>query len=210
MTEREEEAVTFVIDDDELVRASLADLLRSVSISAQVFASPREFLDCKRPDTAACIVLDVRLPGGSGLEFQRALAKAGIDLPVIFITGHGDIPMSVRAMKTGAVAFLTKPLREQELLDAVYAGIERDRSRRTRNQRLAELRKRLASLTTREREVLPLVVSGRPNKQIAEDLKLSEMTVKVHRSHIMRKMQARSLVDLVRMADQLGVSAEES
>ena len=210
MTEREEEAVTFVIDDDELVSASLADLLRSVSISAQVFASPREFLDCKRPDTAACIVLDVRLPGGSGLEFQRALAKAGIDLPVIFITGHGDIPMSVRAMKTGAVAFLTKPLREQELLDAVYAGIERDRSRRTRNQRLAELRKRLASLTTREREVLPLVVSGRPNKQIAEDLKLSEMTVKVHRSHIMRKMQARSLVDLVRMADQLGVSAEES
>lgn len=210
MTVPEEQTITFVIDDDELVRASVADLLRSVGMSVKVFASTREFLDSKRPDAAACIVLDVRLPGGSGLEFQRTLAESGIDLPVIFISGHGDIPMSVRAMKTGAVAFLTKPLREQELLDAVFVGIERDRTRRTQKQRLAELRKRLTSLTARERQVLPLVISGRPNKQIASDLQLSEMTVKVHRSHIMQKMQARSLVDLVRMADQLGVSAQQS
>ena len=209
MTVREEQAIAFVIDDDELVRASIADLLRSVGIPAQVFASTREFLDCKRPDAAACIVLDVRLPGGSGLELQRKLAESGIDLPVIFISGHGDIPMSVRAMKAGAVAFLTKPLREQELLDAVHVAIERDRARRRQNQRLGELRKRLTSLTARENEILRLIVSGLANKQIAYDLKLSAMTVKVHRSHIMRKMQARSLVDLVRMADQLGVPADQ-
>ena len=209
MTVREEQAIAFVIDDDELVRASIADLLRSVGITAQVFASTREFLDCKRPDAAACIMLDVRLPGGSGLELQRKLAESGIDLPVIFISGHGDIPMSVRAMKAGAVAFLTKPLREQELLDAVHVAIERDRARRRQNQRLGELRKRLTSLTARENEILRLIVSGLANKQIAYDLKLSAMTVKVHRSHIMRKMQARSLVDLVRMADQLGVPADQ-
>ena len=210
MTVREEPAIVFVIDDDELVRASVADLLRSVGVSAQGFASTREFINSKRPDIPSCIVLDVRLRSQSGLEFQRTLVESGIDLPVIFITGHGDVPMSVQAMKAGAIAFLTKPLREQELLDAVYQGLERDRTRRSQNQRLVQLRERLTALTAREREVLALVVDGRSNKQIAYDFNLSEMTVKVHRSHIMRKMQAKSVVDLVRMTDQLGVSVQQS
>jgi FixJ family two-component response regulator len=210
MTVPEEEPVAFVIDDDAMVRESVADLLSSVGVAARTFGSPREFLDSRRPNSPGCIVLDVRLPGPSGLEFQSSLARSGIDLPVIFITGHGDIPMSVRAMKSGAVEFLTKPLREQELLDAVHLGIERDRARRRQARLVAELRERFASLTAREQEVLALVVRGRLGKQIAHELKLSENTVKVHRSQIMRKMSAASLVDLVRMAEQLGVLSVES
>lgn len=200
----------FVVDDDASVRDALEDLLRSVGLVVTSFGSAQEFLASKRPDAPGCIVLDVRLPGASGLEFQRELKKLSIQLPIIFISGHGDIPMSVRAIKSGAIEFLTKPLREQELLDAVQAGIERDRARRREANLVDELRERLNSLTPREQEVLPLVISGRPNKQIAAQLELSEMTVKVHRSQIMRKMRAKSLVDLVRMADQLGVSTRKS
>ena len=206
----QEEAVVFVIDDDASVRDALEDLLRSVGLRAELFGSAQDFIQSKRPDAPACIVLDVRLPGPSGLEFQRALIDSGIRLPVIFISGHGDIPMSVRAMKSGAVEFLTKPLHEQALLDAIQAGIERDRVRREEEGAVAELRNRFESLTPRERQVLTLVVTGRRNKQIAAQAKLSEMTVKVHRSQIMRKMQAKSLVDLVRMADKLGVSTTKA
>jgi len=202
--------VVFVIDDDRLVRDSLTDLLRSVGLGAQSFGSAQEFLQSKRPDAPGCIVLDVRLPGASGLEFQRMLTEASIHLPVIFISGYGNIPMSVRAMRSGAIEFLTKPLQEQELLDAVQAGIERDRARRQEARLVAGLHVRLTSLTARERDVLALVITGRPNKQIADQLQLSEATVKVHRSQIMRKMQAKSLVDLVRMADRLGISADKS
>jgi RNA polymerase sigma factor (sigma-70 family) len=206
----EEQPVAFVIDDDAMVRDALADLLRSVGLGVQTFGSTQEFLQSKRPNAPGCIVLDVRLPGASGLEFQRTLTESNIQLPVIFITGHGDISMSVRAMKSGAIEFLTKPLREQELLDAVQAGIERDRARRQQGQLVAELQERLKSLTSREREVLSLVITGRPNKQIGYELGLSEMTVKVHRSQIMRKMRAKSLVELVRMADKLGLSIAKS
>jgi FixJ family two-component response regulator len=199
--------VVFIIDDDEQVRDSVADLLRSVGLGAQVFESTQEFMQAKLPDAPGCIVLDVRLPKASGLEFQRTLTNSDIRLPVIFITGHGDIAMSVRAIKSGAKEFLTKPLREQELLDAVQACIEQDRVQREQASLVAELQERFNKLTLREREVLPLVVSGRLNKQIAADLELSEMTIKVHRAQIMRKMRARSLVDLVRMADMLGISA---
>jgi len=205
-----EQPVVFVVDDDASVREALEDLLRSVGLGVKSFASAQEFLASKRPDVPGCIVLDVRLPGASGLEFQRELMKSSIQLPIIFISGHGDIPMSVRAIKSGAIEFLTKPLREQELLDAVQAGIERDRARRQEARLVAELRERFNSLTPREQQVLALVITGRPNKQIAGQLELSEMTVKVHRSQIMRKMRAKSLVDLVRMADALGVSARKS
>jgi len=204
----EEQPVVFVIDDDKLVRDSITDLLLSVGIRAETFGSAHEFLGSKRADAPGCIVLDLRLPGSSGLEFQRTLAESGIELPVIFISGHGDISTSVRALKSGAIEFLTKPLREQELLDAVQAGIERDRTRRQQARLVAELRKRFMSLTPRQQEVLAQVVTGRLNKQIAGQLGLSEMTVKVHRSQVMRKMRAKSLVDLVRMADQLGVSTK--
>jgi FixJ family two-component response regulator len=207
MITTEPQAVVFIIDDDASVRDGVGDLLRSVGLDVHSFGSTHEFLQSKRPDMPGCIVLDVRLPGASGLEFQRALADSGIHLPVIFISGHGDIPMSVKAIKSGAIEFLTKPLREQELLDAVQAGIERDRLRREQDELVSELQERFKFLTAREREVLPLVVSGRLNKQIAGELELSEMTVKVHRSQIMRKMRAKSLVDLVRMADKLGISA---
>jgi len=199
----EEQPLVFVIDDDASVREAIADLLRSVGLGVESFGSTQEFLQSKRPDAPGCIVLDVRLPGPSGLEFQRTLDKSNIHLPIIFISGHGDIPMSVRAMKSGAIEFLTKPLPEQELLDAIQTGIERDRARRQEAKVVAELRERFDSLTPREREVLALVVTGRRNKQIAAQAKLSEMTVKVHRSQIMRKMRAKSLVDLVRMADAL-------
>jgi FixJ family two-component response regulator len=202
----DEKPLVFVIDDDASVRDAIADLLCSVGVQVQSFGSTQEFLQSNRPDAPGCIVLDVRLPGPSGLEFQRTLNKSNIHLPIIFISGHGDIPMSVRAIKSGAIEFLTKPLPEQELLDAVQTGIERDRARRQEANMVAKLRERFDSLTPREREVLALVVSGRRNKQIAAQAKLSEMTVKVHRSQIMRKMQAKSLVDLVRMADALGVS----
>jgi FixJ family two-component response regulator len=210
MTAEEGDPIVFVIDDDELVRDTVADLLHSVGLGAQAFGSAQEFLQTKLPDAPSCIVLDVRLPGTSGLEFQRTLANSNIKLPVIFISGHGDISMSVKAIKSGAKDFLTKPLREQELLDAVQACIEEDRARRHQASLIAELQERFNSLTTREREVLPLVITGRLNKQIAGQLKLSEMTVKVHRAQIMRKMRARSLVDLVRMADMLGIPPRKS
>ncbi len=202
----EEQPVVFVIDDDPSVRELIDDLLHSVGLEVRTFASAQDFLQARRGDPPGCIVLDVRLPGSSGLEFQRALIESGIRLSVIFITGHGDIPMSVRAMKSGAVEFLTKPLREQELLDAIHHAIQRDRARRQEARDLAELQDRFKLLTAREREVFALVVAGGPNKQIAGQLELSEVTVKVHRSQVMRKMQARSLVDLVRMADKLGIS----
>jgi FixJ family two-component response regulator len=207
MTATEQQAVVFIIDDDPSVRDGVGDLLRSVGLDVQAFSSTHEFLQSNRPNAPGCIVLDVRLPGASGLEFQRSLADSSI--PVIFISGHGDISMSVKAIKSGAMEFLTKPLREQELLDAVQAGIERDRIRREQDKLISELQVRFNSLTVREREVLPLVVTGRLNKQVAGDLGLSEMTVKVHRSQIMRKMRAKSLVDLVRMADQLGISTNK-
>jgi FixJ family two-component response regulator len=203
----EAQPVVFVIDDDENVRETIADLLRSVGLGAQTFGSAQEFLQGKRPDAPGCIVLDVRLPGASGLELQRTLTDSNIALPIIFISGHGTIPMSVRAIKSGAREFLTKPLNEQEFLDAIQACIEQDKVRRQQSSLVGELRERFNSLTPREREVLPFVITGRPNKQIAGQLELSEMTVKVHRGQIMRKMRARSLVDLVRMADQLGIRA---
>jgi FixJ family two-component response regulator len=206
----EEQPIVFVIDDDELVRHTVKDLLRSVGLRVEAFGSGQEFVQSKRPDVPGCIVLDVRLPGASGLEFQRTLAESSIGLPVIFISGHGDIPMSVRAMKSGAIAFLTKPLREQEFLDAVQAGIERDRVRRQQVKLVSELQHRYDSLTPREREVMALVITGRPNKQIALELGLSKMTVKVHRSQITRKMKAKSLLDLARMADKLGLAPAQS
>jgi RNA polymerase sigma factor (sigma-70 family) len=207
---KEEQAIVYVIDDDESVREGVADLLRSVGHAVRVFRSGQEFLDSKRDDAPACIVLDVRLPGPSGLEFQRTLSKSDIRLPIVFVSGHGDIPMSVRAIKSGAIEFLTKPVHEQELLDAVQAGIERDRERRQHAKAFGELRERHDSLTPREREIMVLVVAGRRNKQIAAQCGLSEMTVKVHRSQIMRKMAAGSVVDLVRMADTLGVATKAS
>jgi FixJ family two-component response regulator len=200
----EQRAVVFVIDDDSSMRLALEDLVRSVGLEVRAFAAPQEFLQSKPPDAPGCLVLDVRLPGMSGLTFQRELVKEGPALPVIFITGHGDIPMSVRAMKAGAVEFLTKPFHDQDLLDAIHAALERDRKRRREAVRLAELRERFATLTERERQIMTLVVIGRANKQIAAELTLSEMTVKVHRGQVMRKMHAGSLPELVRMADRLG------
>ena len=200
--------VVYIIDDDASVREGVGELIRSVGLGVQTFASSQEFLDSKRPDAPGCIILDVRLPGRSGLEFQKVLQNLSIPLPVIFISAHGDVPISVRAMKSGAIEFLTKPLREQELLDAVHAGIEQDRARRQEAELIAELRARYDSLTTREREMMHLVVTGSVNKQIAAQAGLSEITVKVHRGHVMQKMRAKSLVDLVRMADSLGVTAK--
>jgi FixJ family two-component response regulator len=202
---REEKAIVIVIDDDVSVREAVADLLRSVCLEVETFASARAFLQSEIPDSPGCIVLDVRMPDGSGLEFQKTLLKSNIHIPIIFITAHDDVRTSVRAMKSGAIEFLTKPLREQELLDAVQMGIEHDRVRRQEAKVVTELRLRFKSLTSREQEVLFLVVAGHPNKEIATQLELSEMTVKVHRSQIMRKMQAKSLIDLVRMADKLTV-----
>jgi FixJ family two-component response regulator len=204
----ENKPFVFVIDDSPSIRDALDSLIRSVHLNVQSFGSIEEFLQFKRPDAPGCIVLDVRLPGLSGLDFQREMAKSNIDLPIIFITGHGDVPMSVRAIKAGAIEFLTKPFRDQDLLDAIYLGIERDRSRRQASAIVAVLRGHFASLTARERQVMLQVASGRPNKQIAAELKLSEVTVKVHRRHVMRKMKAKSLADLVRMADKLSDSPE--
>jgi len=199
-----ERAVVFVIDDDPSMRHAVEDLVASVGLEPRVFAMPQEFLQAKRADAPSCLVLDVRLPGASGLVFQEELAKAGIHLPVIFITGHGDIPMSVRAIKAGAVEFLSKPFRDQELLDAIHAGIERDRVRRQAAAAVAELQQRFATLTEREREIMALVIAGHANKRIAVRLGVAEGTVKVHRGQIMRKMLAPSVQELVRMGDMLG------
>jgi FixJ family two-component response regulator len=200
------DAIVYIIDDDVSVREGLEDLLQSVGLAARSFGSTQDFLKNSRADVPGCIILDVRLPGQSGLEFQRVLADAGIHLPIVFISGHGDIPMSVRAIKSGAIEFLTKPFGEQQLLDAVQTGLERDRARRRDVDAAAGIRERFESLTPREREVFALAVSGLANKQIAAELELSVMTVKVHRGQITRKMQAKSLVELVRMADRLGIA----
>lgn len=198
-----EQSIVFVIDDDPSMRASIESLLLSVGHRTQAFATTQEFVLSERPDVPGCLVLDVRLPGRSGLEFQQELARSDIRLPIVFITGHGDVAMSVTAMKAGAIEFLTKPFRDQDLLDAVHRGIEIDRDRRAESAILADLRERFSSLTPREREVMALVAAGQLNKQIAAELDLSEITVKVHRGQVMRKMQAKSLPDLVRFADRL-------
>jgi FixJ family two-component response regulator len=200
-----ETQVVFVVDDDPSVRRAIKRLIGSVGLQAEVFPSTQEFLRSKRPDAPSCLVLDIRLPGISGLDFQRELAVANTFIPIIFITAHGDIPMTVRAMKAGAVEFLTKPFRDQDLLDAIHVALEQDRARRHQEAKIATLRKRLESLTPREREVLPLVVSGLLNKQIAGEIGTSETTVKVHRSQVMRKMGADSLAELVRLAERVGI-----
>lgn len=196
-------ACVVVIDDDPEFRISLGRLLRSVDLQPRLFASIAEFLDCGPPDQPTCLVLDVRLPGRSGLDFQRDLAVANLNLPIVFITGFGDIPMSVRAMKAGAIEFLTKPLREQDLLDAVNVGLERDRARRDNEKVLLALRARFEELTPRERAILTQVVAGRLNKQIASDMGVTETTVKVHRSNMMRKIKAASVAELCRIVDRL-------
>jgi FixJ family two-component response regulator len=206
----EPNSIVFVVDDDASLRDALKSLIRSVGLQVELFGSTQEFLQRKGPNVPSCLVLDIRLPGTSGLDFQRKLNEANISIPIIFITGHGDIPMSVRAMKAGAVEFLTKPFRDQDLLDAIHTGLDRDRARRRRDSEVAALRERFEWLTPREREVLPLVVSGLPNKQIAGEIGTSETTVKVHRSQLMRKMGASSLPELVRMAERLGMPIAKS
>jgi FixJ family two-component response regulator len=200
------EPIVFVIDDDESMRRALTNLFQSVGLQVEAFGSAAELLQKRLPDVASCLVLDIRLPGLSGLDFQSELAKSNIHIPIIFMTGHGDIPMTVRAMKGGAVDFLTKPFRDQDMLDAVLAAIERDRKRRESDKVVANLQALFEALTPRERDVLALVASGLMNKQVAAELGLAEITVKIHRGHIMKKMGAKSLADLVRMAEILGIT----
>ena len=201
----EAEPIVFVVDDDPSVCRAIRRLIGSVGLQVELFGSAQEFLRSKRADGPGCLVLDIRLPGISGLDFQRQLAEANIHIPIIFITAHGDIPMTVRAMKAGAVEFLTKPFRDQDLLDAIHVALERDRAKRKQEAEVATLRQRWESLTPREREVLPLVVSGLLNKQIAGEIGTSEATVKVHRSQLMRKMGTDSVADLVRLAERVGI-----
>lgn len=203
----EEQPIVYVIDDDQAVRDAVRSLIRSVGLRVELFRSPLEFLQHERPDVPSCLVLDVRFPGRSGLDFQRELAEAKIHIPIIFVTGHGDIAMSVRAMKAGAVEFLTKPFRDQDLLDSIQVALERNRARLEQETEIASLRSRFESLTPREREVLSLVVSGKLNKQIAAEIGTSEAAVKVHRSQLMRKLGADSLPELVRIAERIGIPA---
>jgi FixJ family two-component response regulator len=203
-------SIVFVVDDDPSVRRAIKRLVESVGLHVELFESATEFINSSHPDVASCLVLDIRLPGISGLDFQRELVQAKNGIPIIFITAHGDIPMTVRAMKAGAVEFLTKPFRDQDLLDAIQVGLERDRVRRQRQAEAAMLRERFESLTPREREILPLVVSGLLNKQVAAEIGATEATVKVHRSQLMRKMGASSLADLVRMSEKMGIAVPET
>ena len=205
----EVDRTVFIVDDDPAIRESLVSLLRSVGLKVMALASVPDFLNCPLPDGPTCLVLDVRLPGRSGLDLQRELSAANIQLPVIFITGHGDIPMSVQAMKGGAIEFLTKPFRDQDLLDAIQLGLARDRERRENDREIRALSERFETLTSREREVMSYVVMGRLNKEIAGDLGISEITVKVHRAQVVRKMSADSLPELARMADKLKLSVHK-
>jgi FixJ family two-component response regulator len=205
MKEKAENQIVLVVDDDPTVRKALTYLFQSMELPVKAFATASELLDSKLPDLPSCLVLDIRLPGSSGLEFQEVLAKAGVQIPIVFLTGHGDIPMSVKAMKAGAVDFLTKPFRDQDMLDAVTKALDQDRRRRAGEKSLSDLRQRFETLTQREQEVMALAASGLRNKQIAYQLQVEEITVKIHRGRAMKKMEARSFADLVNMAERLGV-----